>query len=111
MVLESTGCRVEPVWQGDELTGLALTCRLEGTPVGGWQEESGDVARLEVSTAQAITEAFAVLRRADGDAAGLQGRAGLADPLRWGRLSQVWEESFSTLTPEVTVHLTLARRY
>ena len=111
VVLESTGCQVDPIWQGDTLTGLALTCRLEGTPVGGWQEEPGDVARLEASAARAISQAFAILRRADGDAAGLKGRAGLSSPLRWNTLSRVWEDAFPGLTPEISVTLTLAQRY
>ena len=111
VVLESTGCQVEPIWQGDTLTGLALTSRLEGTPVGGWQEEPGDVARLEASAARAISQAFAILRRADGDAAGLKGRAGLSSPLRWNTLSRVWEDAFPGLTPEISVTLILAQRY
>ena len=111
VVLESTGCRVEPIWQGDALTGLALTCRLEGTPVGGWQVEPEDVSRLEESTARAMVQAFAILRRADADAAGLKGRAGLSGPLRWNTLSREWEEAFSGLTLEAAVHLTLAQRY
>ncbi len=111
VILKSTGCSVEPLWQEDQLTGLALTCRLEGIPVGGWQEETGDVARLEETTARAMAEAFAVLRRADADAAGLKGRAGLAAPLRWLKLSRLWETSFSGLAPEIAVKLTLAQRY
>ena len=111
VILESTGCRVEPIWQGETLTGLSLTCRLEGTPVGGWQEEPGDVARLEASTARAISQAFAILRRADGDGVGLKGRAGLSSPLRWNALSRDWAEGFDRLTSEVTVHLTLAQPY
>ena len=110
VVLESTGCRVEPRWEEGALTGLSLTCRLEGLPAGGWQEKPGDVARLEETTARAMAEAFAVLRRADADAAGLKGRAGLADPLRWTALSRWWEKTFSELTPEITVKLTLAQR-
>ena len=111
VLLESVGCRVEPIWQEEKLVGLSLTCRLEGTPVGGRGDEDGDVSRLEASTAQAISQAFAVLRRANADAAGLKGRAGLADPLWWIRLSGTWEEAFPNLIPEVTVNLTLARRY
>lgn len=110
VVLESTGCRVEPRWEEGELTGLSLTCRLEGIPAGGWQEKPGDVARLEETTARAMAEAFAVLRRADADGAGLKGRAGLTDPLRWTALSRAWEKTFSELTPEITVKLTLAQR-
>jgi len=71
---------------------------------------AGDVARLEETTARAMAEAFAVLRRADADAAGLKGRAGLTDPLRWTALSRAWEKTFSELTPEITVKLTLAQR-
>lgn len=111
VVLESTGCRVEPRWQGDRLAGLSITCRLEGVPVGGWQEEPGDVVQLENTTARAISEALAILQRAEGDAAGLKGRAGLASPLRWGSLSRDWAGAFPGLEPEITVRLTLAERY
>ena len=111
VVLESDGCRVEPLWQEGELTGLSLTCGLTGTPVGGWQMGPGDVARLEESTARAMVQAFAILRRGDADAAGLKGRAGLAQPLRWNTLSRDWSAVFSRLTPEVTVHLTLTQPY
>ena len=111
VVLESTGCRVEPLWQREKLSGLSLTCRLEGIPMGDWQEEPEDVARLEESTARAMVQAFAILRRADADAAGLKGRAGLASPLRWNVLSREWEDAFSALSPEITVHLTLAQQY
>ena len=79
--------------------------------MGDWQEEPEDVARLEESTARAMMQAFAILRRADADAAGLKGRAGLASPLRWNVLSREWEDAFSALSPEITVHLTLAQQY
>ena len=111
VVLESTGCGVEPIWQGDDLAGLSLTCRLEGIPVGGWQKKPEDVARLEQTVARAMTQAFAVLRRADADGAGLKGRAGLASPLRWKDLSRAWEGSFSRLPAEITVRLSLVQRY
>ena len=111
VVLESTGCRVEPQWQGDRLAGLSLTCRLEGIPVGGWQEEPEDIARLEETTARAMSEALAILQRAGADAVGLKGRAGLTSPLQWGELSRAWETGFSDLVPEISVRLTLAERY
>lgn len=111
VLLESTGCQVEPLWQGEKLTGLALTCRLEGTPVGGWQVEPEDASRLEASTARAMAQAFAVLRRADADGAGVKGRVGLAEPFRWSRLSRIWEDAFPRLTPEISVCIALSQQY
>ena len=109
VVLKSAGCQVAPLWKREDLVGLSLTCRLNGTPTGGWQEVPEERSRLEDTVARAIFQAFAVLRRADADAAGLKGRAGLSSPLRWNALSREWEASFSDLTPEIAVRLTMAQ--
>lgn len=111
VILESTGCRAEPLWQGNRLSGLSLTCRLEGIPVGGWQEEPGGITQLEAAVARAMSEALAILQREEADAVGLKGRAGLAEPLRWNALSQGWGEAFPGLIVDVNAKLILADRY
>ena len=108
MTLQSTGCRVSPQWEGETLTGLALHCRLEGSPTGGWQGEEADLARLEEETAQGMVQALETLQQAGTDAVDLLGKAGLAQPFRWSRLKSQWQETFPTLFIQVTVTITLS---
>lgn len=108
MTLQSTGCRVSPQWEGDTLAGLALHCRLEGSPTGGWQGEEADLARLEEETAQGMVQALETLQQAGTDAVDLLGKAGLAQPFRWSRLKSQWQEAFPTLFIQVTVTITLS---
>lgn len=108
MTLQSTGCRVSPQWEGETLTGLALHCRLEGSPTGGWQGEEADLARLEEETAQGMVQALETLQQAGTDAVDLLGKAGLAQPFRWSRLKSQWQEAFPTLFIQVTVTITLS---
>lgn len=108
MTLQSTGCRVSPQWEGDTLTGLALHCRLEGAPTGGWQGEETDLAQLEEETAQGMVQALAVLQEAGTDAVDLLGKAGLAQPFRWSGLQRQWQAVFPSLFIQVTVTITLS---
>lgn len=108
MTLQSTGCRVSPQWEGDTLAGLALHCRLEGSPTGGWQGEEADLARLEEETARGMVQALAVLQQAGADAPDLLGKAGLSQPFRWSQLKDQWQEAFPTLPIQVTVTITLS---
>lgn len=108
MTLQSTGCRVSPQWEGDTLTGLALHCRLEGSPTGGWQGEETDLAQLEEETAQRMVQALTALQQAGTDAVDLLGKAGLSQPFRWSRLKSQWQEAFPTLFIQVTVTITLS---
>lgn len=108
MTLQSTGCRVSPQWEGDTLAGLALHCRLEGSPTGGWQGEEADLARLEEETARGMVQALAVLQQAGADAPDLLGKAGLSQPFRWSQLKDQWQGAFPTLPIQVTVTITLS---
>lgn len=108
MTLQSTGCRVSPQWEGEKLTGLALHCHLEGSPTGGWRGEEADLAQLEEETAQGMVQTLAVLQEAGIDAVDLLGKAGLAQPFRWSRLKDQWQEAFPTLFIQVTVTITLS---
>ena len=108
MTLQSTGCRVSPQWEGETLTGLALHCRLEGSPTGGWQGEEADLAQLEEETAQGMVQALSVLQQAGTDAVDLLEKAGWAQPFRWSRLKSQWQEAFPHLFIQVTVTITLS---
>lgn len=96
MALRSLGCRAQPEWEGERLTGLTLRCRLEAVPAG--TGEAPDPAALEALAAEAMAAAVAQLQAAGGDGAGLLGRAGLADPLRWGALREQWGAAFPAIS-------------
>lgn len=110
MVLQSTGCRVSPRFDGGQLTGLSLRCSLEGVLTGGWKGREADVSQLEQETTQAMSAALKALQGAGADAASLLGRAGLAKPIRWQSLSSQWQEAFPVLPAEITVAITVAER-
>lgn len=110
MVLQSTGCQVRPQFSEGKLVGLSLHCHLEGVLTGGWKGEEQDVTTLEAETAGAMSDALQTLRQAGADAANLQGRGGLASPLRWQTLSSQWQEAFPTLPGKITVTITVAER-
>lgn len=105
--LQSTGRRVEALWNGDALAGLAVRCDLEGVVTGGWASGRGDQAYLEAKTARAMDAALKTMQRAAADGADLKGGAGLRNVLDWRRISEQWEGAFSSLTPEITVEITL----
>lgn len=109
MSLQSTGCRVVPLFQKGTLTGLSIHCALEGVATGGWDGVE-DTHVLEQETARAMEEALAVMQRVGTDGAGLKERAGLNWPLQWQRLSSQWEEAFPNLDAEVSVTITIAER-
>lgn len=109
--LQNTDCRVAPVWDGDRLTGLQVTCDLEGLRTGGWTGKPKDEKILAAQTEQAIKTAFAAMQKAGADGACLRQQAGMAQRWKWDTLSDQWEAAFPTLTLDVSVRITTAERY
>ena len=56
---------------------------------------------------RAMEAALKTMQRAAADGADLKGGAGLRNVLDWRRISEQWEGAFSSLTPEITVEITL----
>lgn len=84
--LRAAGCRLDPVWRGERLTGLTAVCRLEGVRTGGWPDRPLEARRLEVRTEERLARAMIRLRAAGaGDL--LLRRAGLSRPWQWSRLA------------------------
>lgn len=111
MSLQSTGCQVTPILDGERLTGLSLACRLEGVPTGGWQTRDQDRQRLELETARAIQRALVQIQAAGTDGAELLRRAGLSRPVLWQRVSSQWATAFPALPAEISVQITVAERH
>ena len=107
LLLQSTGCRVEPRWAGKTLAGLSLRCRVEGVPTGGWAGDGQETADLEQETARAMGQALRTFQQAGWDGADLLGRAGLAQPLCWDRLHGQRREAFPELPVEIAVGVTV----
>ena len=105
--LQSTGCRVEPLWKGDALTGLTIRCGLEGVVAGGWASDQGDKAYLEAKITRAMDTALKIMQEAAADGVDLKGKAGLRALFSWRHISQQWEEAFVSLAPDITVQITL----
>lgn len=110
VLLQSGGCDVTPILEDEKLTGLRLSCRLEGVAAGGWGALS-DTAQLERETAQAMREALRCMQFAGCDGAGLDRLAALRRPVQWTTLRRQWGEVFPSLTCQVSVQLTLSERY
>lgn len=108
----SVGC--EPVFQGDELVSLRLTCRAFGelaefrTPMT--QEELEQLREeLERREHMRLEQALEQLQSWGSDCVGLGIRVAQADPSRWQRISQAWGELFSTVPLDISVEVSVTR--
>lgn len=93
------GTRVEPVFDGDRLTGLRVCCGTdanlaEGSPsvdlndaaLRAWMEDA-----LARRTEERLRAALELCRQLDGDFFQLQNRAGQSAPWRWRELREQWD--------------------
>lgn len=111
MDLQSRGCGVTPVFEGERLTGLKLLCRVEGMATGGWDSAPEDRQRFQAQIQSQLETALEELQTLGWDGADLLRRAGLKAPRRWEELRGQWERAFPTLKTQVEVRLTVAEQY
>ena len=108
--------RCEPVFQGEELTGLRLSCRafaeLAEFRVPG---EAGELdqlrAELEERERLRLQEALSRLRGWGTDCTGLGDQVARADPGRWEKLRGEWDQQFSSVPLEISVQVSVSRTY
>ena len=108
--------RCEPVFQGEELTGLRLSCRafaeLAEFRVSG---EAGELdqlrAELEERERLRLQEALSRLRGWGADCTGLGDQVARADPGRWEKLRGEWDQQFSSVPLEISVQVSVSRTY
>ena len=110
----SVGC--EPVFQGDELTGLRLICRAAAelaefhTPMG--EEELLQLKeKLEQRESLRLQRVVDQLRSWGTDCAALGSQVGRANPERWSAVQGQWERLFSTVPIEISVQVSVSRTY
>lgn len=107
--------RLEPVFDGERLAGLAVECALEARAVevrGGCLGEdervwlAGELSRVAEAGLREAMDRFQAL---GADCAHLGGRAALRVPWRKAALEAQWEEAFPTLSVTWDVNAEVAR--
>lgn len=108
--------RCEPVFQGEELTGLRLYCRA-AAELAEFHEpmDQGELAQLREALEEReglrLRQVMEQLRGWGTDCTALGSQVAQADPARWEKLRGEWEERFSTIPYEVSVQVSVSRTY
>lgn len=108
--------RCEPVFQGEELTGLRLYCRA-AAELAEFHEpmDQGELAQLrealEERESLRLRQVMEQLRAWGTDCTALGSQVAQANPTRWEKLRGEWEERFSTIPYEVSVQVSVSRTY
>jgi len=108
--------RCEPVFQGEELTGLRLHCRA-AAELAEFHEpmDQGELAQLrealEERESLRLRQVMEQLRGWGTDCTALGSQVAQADPARWAKLRGTWEERASTIPYEVSVQVSVSRTY
>ena len=108
--------RCEPVFQGEELTGLRLYCRA-AAELAEFHEpmDQGELAQLrealEERESLRLRQVMEQLRAWGTDCTALGSQVAQANPARWEKLRGEWEERFSTIPYEVRVQVSVSRTY
>ena len=108
--------RCEPIFQGEELTGLRLHCRA-AAELAEFHEpmDQGELAQLrealEERESLRLRQVMEQLRAWGTDCTALGSQVAQANPARWEKLRGEWEERFSTIPYEVSVQVSVSRTY
>lgn len=107
--LHSHGVRVKPQFSGESLTGLTVTCELDGQLMELWSADEVEKLREQVTQGaqRELLVAVKILQLNETDGAQFRRRAGLANPWRWDDLNEEWGTLFPTLPVEVKVEAAL----
>ena len=108
--------RCEPVFQGEELTGLRLRCRATAELAefrAPMDEGELDQLReaLEERESLRLQRVMDQLRSWGTDCTALGSQVGRADPARWENLRENWERLFSSVPLEISVQVSVSRTY
>lgn len=110
VALRVDGVRVDcrPVFRGEELTGLTISCRLTGQVTqAGRPLTREDMVRLERKLerleGERMAAALGLSQYWDADFLGLKSRAAMAQPSRSGAIEAQWDAVFRAL--EITVEM------
>ena len=108
--------RCEPVFQGEELTGLRLHCRA-AAELAEFHEpmDQGELAQLrealEERESLRLRQVMEQLRAWGTDCTALGSQVAQANPARWENLRENWERLFSSVPLEISVQVSVSRTY
>lgn len=108
--------RCEPVFQGEELTGLRLRCRATAELAefrAPMDEGELDQLReaLEERESLRLQRVMDQLRAWGTDCTALGSQVAQANPARWENLRENWERLFSSVPLEISVQVSVSRTY
>lgn len=108
--------RCEPVFQGEELTGLRLRCRATAELAefrAPMDEGELDQLReaLEERESLRLRQVMDQLRSWGTDCTALGSQVAQANPARWENLRENWERLFSSVPLEISVQVSVSRTY
>ena len=108
--LHSSGCKVYPVAQQEQLKGLSLVCDVQGQLLELRAESQVPdlTGQVERQVAGALGQTAALLQGLKVDGAGLRRQAGMGAILFWPQLSQQWDAAYGSLGLEVVVRARLS---
>lgn len=111
--------KVYPVFRGDVLSGLEISCAVEANVAQApdtLELAQGDAAErlraaLAATVERRVRAAASLSQSLDADFMGLGKRAGLSAPWRWAALQEQWGAAFSALPVSVRVEGNIKRGY
>lgn len=112
LTLTSAQLDCRPVFTGDRLERLELTCRAEGR-LEQWDRppDAGELARVRGEAEKRLRDQLALALEEMGrhrcECAGIGSRVAIAAPGRWERLEDNWQQAFAAAVWETAVELSL----
>lgn len=110
---KSTMTRCTPVFQGEKLVRVELSCQISAAV----EESPGPLSRqereqlrqsMEEAACRRAEDTLAQLQSWGADCLGLGRQLGLAQPARWAALEPVWREEFPEIALAVSARVELA---
>ena len=101
-----------PIWEGNKLMGLTLTCRVEADlleyryPLSD-QERKELTGRLASQVENQIRGALDKLRQWQADCLGLGAQVALTSPGKWQAIQEDWPSIFAALEPDLQIRVSI----
>ena len=103
---------MSPIWEGNKLIGLTLTCRVEADlleyryPLSD-QERKELTGRLASQVENQIRGALDKLRQWQADCLGLGAQVALTSPGKWQAIQEDWPSIFAALEPDLQIRVSI----
>jgi hypothetical protein len=111
--LHSSGSTVRPRFEDGAITGLSISCDVEGKLMEVWSVGTDLELHkvVEEKVKGQLVQAVGTLKQLGVDGADLRRQAGLRAPWRWDLIKDQWQERYKTLPVEVSVKAELTEHF